>query len=100
MIGAAIDLVPILIQTVMSSTFATTVLIAFVVVGLYKERIHDEKRYHHSLGLFLTHLILVFAVPQVFAVGPTIAIVAVPLGMILGFLVFSFSVVVSSRPLP
>ena len=69
----------------MSSTFAIAVLIAFVVVGLFKERIRDEKRYHHSLGLFLTYLILVFAVPHVFAIGATIAIVTVPLGMILGF---------------
>lgn len=45
----------------------------------------SKGKYHRGLGLYLTYLILVFAVPQVIAIGATIAIVTIPVGMILGF---------------
>ena len=69
----------------MSSTFAIALLAAFIVVGLFKERIHDTEKYRRSLGLFLTSLILVFAVPQVLVIGATIAFVTIPVGTIFGF---------------
>ena len=52
------------------------VFAAFVVVGLFQERIHDKKKYHHSLGLFLASLILIFAAPRVFFIGGPIAFAA------------------------
>ena len=69
----------------MSSTFVIALLAAFIVVGLFKERIHDKKKYHHGLGLFLASLILIFAVPQVFVIGAYLAMVTIPVGTILGF---------------
>ena len=69
----------------MTSIFAVSLLAAFVAVGLFQERIHDKEKYHHSLGLFLASLILVFAVPRVFVIGASVAIVTTPLGTVLGF---------------
>ena len=69
----------------MSFIFAIVLLAAFVIVGLFQERIHDKKKYHRSLGLYLASLILVFAVPLVFVVGATVGIVTIPVGTILGF---------------
>jgi len=73
------------LEELMWPTFAIAVLIAFVVVGLHKERIHDISTYHRGLGLFLASLILVFAVPKVLVIGPAAAAVTVPVGTILGF---------------
>ena len=58
----------------MSSVFAAILLAAFVVVGLFKERIHDKKAYECGLGLFVASLMLVFAVPQVIVVGAAVCI--------------------------
>ena len=69
----------------MSTAFAIALFAAFVAVGVFRDRLRDHKRYHHSLGLYLACLILVFVVPQVYVVGTVAAIVTVPVGTILGF---------------
>ena len=69
----------------MTTSFAITLSVALIAVGLSGERLKDRARYHHSLGLYLSSLILLFVAPQIIAIGVYVSIVTVPLGMLLGF---------------